>query len=280
VVDTITTKYSLVKPEISGSPTTWGNKLNANLDIIDGALDQNKQRGVEIGSMVMWAGVITTPPANWMLCNGASLSTSTYAALFAIIGYAFGGSGTSFNLPNLTQRFPVGAGVNPIGQSGGALSYPIGIGNLPSHSHSITDVAHNHGVNQWAHAHVITTGNHSHAIATGGHAHTISTGSHAHGGVLVDSGVTGGVPAGVGKVGNGGNTSTVGDLGGSTNTVGNLGGNTDTAGNLGGSTDTRTSTISLGASGTGLSATNAVGSGTPLTVTPPFLAIAFIIKYQ
>ena len=36
--DTITANYHWVKPEISGSPTTWGVKLNADLDLIDSQL--------------------------------------------------------------------------------------------------------------------------------------------------------------------------------------------------------------------------------------------------
>lgn len=56
----------------------------------------------------------STAPKGWLLCNGASVSTTTYAALFAKIAYAFGGSGGSFTLPNITAP-----------SSGGTTSYVI-----------------------------------------------------------------------------------------------------------------------------------------------------------
>ena len=40
--DTLTTNYSWTKPEISGSPTTWGNKLNGNMDGIDAKVFANQ----------------------------------------------------------------------------------------------------------------------------------------------------------------------------------------------------------------------------------------------
>jgi microcystin-dependent protein len=80
---------------------------------------------VAIGSLVAtfppgYIGMfgMTSLPAGWLLCNGASVSTSTYAALFAAIGYSFGGTGASFNLPNFQGYFPrgqnsTGAGPDP-----------------------------------------------------------------------------------------------------------------------------------------------------------------------
>ena len=43
-----------------------------------------------------------TAPKGWLACNGASVSTTTYAALFAKISYTYGGSGSSFTLPNIS----------------------------------------------------------------------------------------------------------------------------------------------------------------------------------
>lgn len=70
--------------------------------------------GSPVGSMQMFAG--TEAPYGYLICQGQSLSTTTYAALFAVIGYTYGGSGTSFKLPDFRGVFPrgfdAGAGVD------------------------------------------------------------------------------------------------------------------------------------------------------------------------
>jgi hypothetical protein len=43
-----------------------------------------------------------TTPTGFLVCNGSSISTATYASLYSLIGYTYGGSGSSFNLPNMT----------------------------------------------------------------------------------------------------------------------------------------------------------------------------------
>ena len=47
----------------------------------------------------------STAPTGYLKANGASLSTTTYATLFAVIGYTYGGSGASFTLPDLRGQF-------------------------------------------------------------------------------------------------------------------------------------------------------------------------------
>ena len=49
--------------------------------------------------------IANTPPAGYLECNGALLSTTTYSALFGAIGYTFGGSGLNFMLPDLRGQF-------------------------------------------------------------------------------------------------------------------------------------------------------------------------------
>lgn len=58
-----------------------------------------------------------TLPEGWLLCNGAAVSRSTYAGLFAKIGtkYGTGDGSTTFNLPDFRDRYPIGAGTNAVG---------------------------------------------------------------------------------------------------------------------------------------------------------------------
>lgn len=60
------------------------------------------------GTIVAWGS--TTAPANWLICDGAAVSRTTYASLFAVIGTQFGaGNGTTtFNVPDLRGRVAVG----------------------------------------------------------------------------------------------------------------------------------------------------------------------------
>lgn len=59
-----------------------------------------------VGEVVTYAGI--SAPAGWLLCDGATVSRTTYAALFAVIGTAYGaGDGsTTFGLPDLADRHP------------------------------------------------------------------------------------------------------------------------------------------------------------------------------
>jgi microcystin-dependent protein len=58
-----------------------------------------------------------TPPESYLACNGASVSRTTYANLFAVIGTTFGsGDGsTTFNIPDLRDRYIIGANTNALG---------------------------------------------------------------------------------------------------------------------------------------------------------------------
>lgn len=92
-----------------------------------------------IGTIVPWP--VLYAPYGWLMCKGQSLSTQQYPALHALIGYTYGGSGTSFNLPNLTSRITLGVGQNALStipavalaEAAGANTATIA---LPSHTHA------------------------------------------------------------------------------------------------------------------------------------------------
>ena len=61
-----------------------------------------------IGEIRLWP--TATAPKGWKICDGSSLSTTTYSVLYAVIGTTYGGSSTNFYLPNFKGRVPVGVG--------------------------------------------------------------------------------------------------------------------------------------------------------------------------
>ena len=65
--------------------------------------------GELIGSIAAFAG--SSLPSGWLLCNGSAVSRTTYAALFSVIGttYGTGDGSTTFNLPNLIDKFIEGS---------------------------------------------------------------------------------------------------------------------------------------------------------------------------
>ncbi len=83
-------------------------------------------------------------PKGWALCNGASLPVQQNAALYALLGQQFGGSGSvSFNLPDLRSRTPA-ATAYPVttriqtgnqGASGGTETIALTAPNLIAHTH-------------------------------------------------------------------------------------------------------------------------------------------------
>ncbi|AVS75093.1 phage tail protein [Paracidovorax cattleyae] len=93
-----------------------------------------------IGEISIFAG--NYPPRGWAFCQGQILSISQNAALFSLLGTTYGGNGTTtFALPDLRGRIPLGQGQGPglqtyvQGQVGGQEAVTLLNSQMPMHVH-------------------------------------------------------------------------------------------------------------------------------------------------
>ena len=77
---------------------------------------QMNKLGFETGTVCMYASnsIPTTETISgirdWLLCDGSDYSTSTFSALYSVVGTVFGTSGSNFRVPDYRTYFPVGVG--------------------------------------------------------------------------------------------------------------------------------------------------------------------------
>jgi microcystin-dependent protein len=83
-------------------------------------------------------------PNGWAFCQGQTLPISQNTALFSLLGTTYGGNGTTtFMLPDLRGRLPIGSGVGAglstydLGEVGGAESVTISALQMPAHTHLV-----------------------------------------------------------------------------------------------------------------------------------------------
>ncbi|MEO0731470.1 MAG: tail fiber protein [Bacteroidota bacterium] len=95
-----------------------------------------------IGQIMLFGA--TWAPRQWALCHGQLLPIASNQALFSIIGTIYGGDGrTTFGLPDLRGRVPLGSGNGPgltdhrIGARGGAETNVLSLAQLPAHAHGL-----------------------------------------------------------------------------------------------------------------------------------------------
>lgn len=168
---------------------------------------------VPIASLMPYAGPVA--PYGYLICDGSAYSTALYPKLFTVLGTSFGGSGGSFNLPDLRDRTPYGVGTNwSFAETDGlALAsrtvdlwhhHNVATAESGTHSHSAfasSAGSHDHGgvtgapsgtVDRGAGAVAAAGPTHTHDISSAGaHEHTVPVadgGLHSHTGVTFDFG--------------------------------------------------------------------------------------------
>lgn len=136
----------------------------------------------------------------WLKCDGRALDTIQYNLLFQVIGYTFGGSGNTFNLPDAQGRVigNVGTIVDTCNPSGvafpagtvtGEVTHKLTVAEMPAHNHN--NAAGSIGANTTA-AGTTSSYTHDHNVVTSSYTHnhgsTTSSYTHNHGGTTGDGG--------------------------------------------------------------------------------------------
>lgn len=164
-----TTNFSIETPTVGGYRNTWGGTINTGLSRIDELL----ALAMPVGTIQMYpkttAPTATANGGTWLVCDGSTLVRTDYPDLHTLITNTYGTypSGSTFVLPDLRARVPVGYNASAIGSgvtvrsgraiaanAGGTEGHIITTGELSAHSHSIPTTVHSHSIVDKSHAHV------------------------------------------------------------------------------------------------------------------------------
>jgi microcystin-dependent protein len=160
--------FALATPLLQGNTPAAAHFRKVGEAIFDGTRVLNLRQTIGAdGAQLAQPGDVkmsaaSSPSAGWLLCNGQAVSRTTYAALYAALGgtgspFGQGDGSSTFNVPDLRSRFPIGAGQGsgltnrPLGQTGGAET---AVADLAPHTHTYSGQT---GTESAAHVHTGTT---------------------------------------------------------------------------------------------------------------------------
>lgn len=120
--------------------------LLASVFCLFGSPTAHAQSNSYVGQIMIVA--FNFAPVGWATCDGQIMSISENVALFTLLGTTYGGDGqTTFALPDLRGRMPIGFGQGPglepyyLGQTGGVESVTLLLSQIPAHTHTAMGAA-------------------------------------------------------------------------------------------------------------------------------------------
>lgn len=155
-------RKSLVPIELPADPTAPLEA--ATKQYVDANAGGGGGDSVPVGAVFMW--VSNTLPGKYLHCDATAYSRAAYPELFAVIGltYTLGGDdGSTFQVPNMASKFPIGQGASgALGVAGGGSTHTH---TVPNHGHGGDT-----GTTGSSHTHVVPN-----ISGTGGHDHSGGT---------------------------------------------------------------------------------------------------------
>jgi microcystin-dependent protein len=223
-------------------------------------------------------------PGGWLLCDGASYSRTAFPTLFSIISTFYGSiDGSSFNVPDLRARFPLGkSAATSLGTVAGASTQTLTAAQLPAHNHTATATQGSHTHTDSGHVHSCTTPQHNHGMD---HQHLIPAGQFSHSHLIGQYG--GYTPGSSGFYSAQGGSDAASQTAtlpqGTTNYASQTNGTWVNTGNSNQSlaftsaaASAALSTVSAG--GITVTVANSTGGGGSFAIMPPYLIVNYIIK--
>ena len=112
VASQLNSKASVIHTHTSSDVTDFPTIPTKTSDLTNDSGFLTSADRLPTGSYIQFAG--SQAPDGFLVCNGGEISRTTYSALFAVIGttYGSGDGSTTFNLPNLTDRFLQGSSIS------------------------------------------------------------------------------------------------------------------------------------------------------------------------